>query len=109
MGFFKKIKKIIKKPEAMAGIIAAPITGGVSLALVGDAAYRQKQAESYEKRGYKAGAAAAEGILTKERYGYDSMADLVAARKRKQQQLNEQEGTRATGISSLVGRGSTLG
>ena len=47
----------------------------------------------------------------RQQYGYNSVADLVAARKKKMSQMGGYLDTaqRGRGISSLIGRGQTLG
>lgn len=129
MGFgLKKIVKSIKKAgkqvvggvktfasdplskeglEAGAGIALAPATGGASLAATADAGRRvQNQAESEARAEQRQADLVAENTR---QYGWGSMAEVVEARRKKQQQLAERGEGQATGLASLIGKGKTLG
>ena len=95
-----KAKKAIKSPEGFAGVAAAPFTGGASLALTADAAYRQKKKEEYLKRGAQ-----------KAEEANERKKELETENRRlnKQLSLSERE-QKKQGLASLVGSGSdTLG
>lgn len=98
-----KATQVVKKPESIAGIAAAPFTGGASLALVGDAAYREKEKEEYIKRGEEK--AKKQAVLEAKRES-DATEER---RKRKMSDLAGREESEATGLSSLIGKGKTLG
>lgn len=127
MGFGKVFKKavknvvsgakgIVKDPTnpnswvAGAGAALAPATGGVSLALTERAGSNENKMEELRRKGGRA-----QSELENERnqmqgaFGYSSMSDLIKAKKRKEGELAENEETKVTGISSLIGRGKTLG
>lgn len=124
MGLKKAIKKAVKQVvggvktfasdpfskeglEAAAGIALAPATGGASLAATADAGRRtQNQMESKERAAQQQADLVAENTR---KYGWGSMAEVVEARRKKQQQLDERGEGRVTGLSGLIGKGKTLG
>lgn len=104
------VKTFVKDPlskeglEAGVGIAMLPETGG---AFLEDAGRRtEKKAVAEEAKQQAQAALVAEN---KSKYGYESLAELAEARRRKQKQLEEREGTRVTGLSGLIGSGTTLG
>lgn len=123
MGFLKAIKKAVKQVvggaktvlkdplsinglEAATGIAYAPATGGRSLVATADAGRRvQNQAEK-EREAQRQADLVAENTR---QYGWGSMAEVVEARRKKQKQLEESGEGQATGLSSLIGKGKTLG
>ena len=128
MGFgLKKIVKSIKKAgkqvvggvktfasdpfskeglEAGAGIALAPATGGASLAATADAGRRVQNQMEKERAEQRQADLIAENTR---QYGWGSMVEVVEARRKKQQQLAERGEGQATGLSSLIGKGKTLG
>lgn len=124
MGLKKAFKKAVKKVvggvktfasdplskeglEAGVGLALAPATSGASLTATADAGRRtQNQAESEERQ------AAYQADLEQKNmsmYGFKNAVELAEARKKKMEELEGRTGTRATGISSLIGSGKTLG
>lgn len=124
MGLKKAIKKAVKQVvggvktfasdpfskeglEAGAGIALAPATGGASLAATADAGRRvQNQTESEERAEQRQADLVEENTR---KYGFGSLSELAEARRKKQQQLAERGEGQATGLSSLIGKGKTLG
>ena len=122
MGLGKKFKKslkrvisgaktIAKNPLSKEGLMAAGAmaTGGMTGGLLASEYAGERRATQLSDENAAQYQQAVLQQNTQKAYGYNTMADLVAARKRKEQQLASREETRATGISSLIGRGSTLG
>lgn len=107
------VKTFVKDPlskeglEAGVGIAMSPATGGASLSLTEDAGRRtEKKAVAEEAKQQAQAALVAEN---KSKYGYESLAELAEARRKKQKQIEQREGTRVTGLSGLIGSGTTLG
>lgn len=103
MGFgIKKIVKKITKAGLRAG--AAMVTGGASELYSGysdakkDAAQAQSDFSAYKKNTEE---------QNREAFGYGSISELIEAQKRKTAELEERK--KATGLSSLIGQGTTLG
>ena len=131
MGFGKSLKKAVKKvtnnvassaktlvtnPLSKEGLVAAAslglatATSGASLA----APALMDSKKNGSSGGSTSGASAQNDLTTpndsvKEKYGWGSMAELIEARKKKEAELAGRESSRVSGISSLIGRGSTLG
>ena len=118
MGFGKSLSKAVKKatkqivggakdiisdPVSAAGVAAAPFTGGASLVAT--------SAGLLKKKGLKetTGTTASNQEDIQGKYGWGSMAELIEARKKKEQELASRSEGRVSGISSLIGRGTTLG
>lgn len=101
MGFKKAFKKLVK-----AGVRAgeAMVTGGASELYKGysnakgDSAQAQSDLAAYKSNTEEQNMAA---------FGYGSIGDLIEAQKRKTAELEERK--KATGLSSLIGQGTTLG
>lgn len=98
----KVAKTVIKNPKAAAGVAAAPFTGGASLAVTGkevlDDTKKAKKSEAQERAQQQAVLEAKrEADATEER------------RKRKMSDLAGREEGETTGLSSLIGKGKSLG
>jgi hypothetical protein len=124
MGLGKALKKAVKQVttgiktfandplskegiEAGVGVGLAPATGGTSLAATADAGRRTiNQAVKEEDAMREQAELEQQNVQT---YGFKNAVELAQARKKKQEELEGREETRATGISSLIGRGKTLG
>lgn len=92
-------KSIVKSPKAVAGGLAAPFTGGASLALTAKEGYEGMKSEKEEASQKRAQRRA---VLEAERAEKER-------EKKKMEELAGRNESRASGISSLIGGGSTLG
>ena len=80
---------------------------GQQAAKKAEAAAKQQQAQMEKERAEQR---QADLIAENTRqYGWGSMVEVVEARRKKQQQLAERGEGQATGLSSLIGKGKTLG
>jgi len=97
-----KAKKVATNPKAIAGAIAAPVTGGASLALTAKEAYdenKKARKEEAEK------AAQREAVLEQKRE-----AEATEERKKNKMASLAARGQQTSGLASLIGSGSdTLG
>ena len=107
------IKTAIENPtsmkglEAATGVVLAAPTGGASLEATAEVGNRaENKAIKEEAEMQRQADLVAENTR---QYGWGSMAEVVEARRKKQQQLAERGERQATGLSSLIGRGKTLG
>ena len=102
MGLFKKVKNLIKgasSPKGLAGIIAAPVTGGASLTLTA------KEAVKEDRRAKAKEAMEEQAVLEAQREQYET----EERKKAKLASLSSQ-GQKVSGIASLIGgQSNTLG
>ena len=97
-----KAKSVATNPKAIAGAIAAPVTGGASLALTAKEAYDENKKAKKEEA---ARAAQREAVLEQRR-------EDAAAEERKKNKLTSltSRGEHTSGLASLIGSGGdTLG
>lgn len=98
MGFGKSLKKVTKSvtsPKGFAGLVAAPFTGGASLALTGSA-YMDEEKAAKKK------AAAKEQAAEEKRAAIQAELDTEERRKNKMASIASRQGG-ITGLSSLIG------
>ena len=127
MGFGSSIKKAVKKAtkqvvggvktfvsdpfskeglEAGIGLVATPATGGASLALTADAGDKSSK-KAQQARSSGEGGQQSEDYQGK--YGWGSLAELVEAKKKKEEEMAGRSQRRVSGIGSLIGGNQTLG
>lgn len=97
-----KAKKVVTNPKAIAGAIAAPVTGGASLALT-KSAYDDEAKKAKKEEVEKA--AKREAVLEQKR----EAAETEERKKNKLANISAR-GQQTSGLASLIGSGSdTLG
>ena len=87
--------------KGLAGLVAAPFTGGASLALTAKEGMDAQKQEQQKK--------AQQNALFEERAGEIREADAAEARRRKKMSDLEEQKEKVTGFSSLIGKGDSLG
>lgn len=102
MSLGKKLKKVAK---AAVRSTAAVVTGGASEAALYGA---KKYVDSREDTAATQAAEAQQQADLESYFGYSSLADLTKARRKKEEELGAL-GQKTTGLSSLIGKGTTLG
>lgn len=106
---FAKNPTSLEGIEAGVGLMGIPFTMGSSLALTSEAGrgVEKRHAKEEEQRAAQREAELVEE--NKKQYGWGSMAEVIQARKKKQQELEERGETQASGLAGLIGKGKTLG
>ena len=101
MGFGKIVKKatkVVSSPKGLAGLVAAPFTGGASLALTGKEAMDQDKAAKKKE-------AAKELAAEERRAAIQDELDTELRRKNKMASIAARQGG-VTGLASLIGSGT---
>lgn len=131
MGFGKSLKKVAKSVKnvvknpvgtitgAAAGagtgfLVGGPVGAAVGAGIGAAGAATVQGASEYERISKVQDAEKEQrkaDLVAKNtrQYGWGSMAEVVEARRKKQQQLAESGEGQATGLASLIGKGKTLG
>ena len=106
-------KSMVKNPLSLEGAVGAAslatgglVGGAVSAGVFG--AEKEKKEKSLAAAVEKARQAAQEEDYMS-KYGWKSMAELVKARKKKEEELAGQTRERSGGVGTLIGTGTTLG
>lgn len=106
-------KSMVKNPLSLEGAVGAAsvATGGLAGGVLASGALgmeQEKQEKSLASEVAKARQAAQEEDYMS-KYGWKNMAELVKARKKKEEELSTEARERGGGVGTLIGRGTTLG